>query len=82
MFFTLVVILCHTIQPTIAMAPYEVCKPAVVTDSDQDASLNFMSCQVRVPALSAWKQEHFEYDVWHITKWKCVQGKYVAPNNI
>ncbi|QOZ56044.1 hypothetical protein XH90_08195 [Bradyrhizobium sp. CCBAU 53338] len=77
MFVTVVAVLCHLSAQD--------CTEVVVTNSALDSRLTFQSCMLGGQAsLARWKTAHPIYrgDDWHIDRYKCVAGVYVAKARI
>lgn len=71
MFVTLVVVLCHALNG----AP--LCVEEIVTNSNMDARLNWISCQVQAqPGIAEWLKANPKYRGWTLQRWKCVPGHY------
>ena len=53
------------------------CNEVIITDSNKDESLNWMSCQIEAQqGIAEWLRHSTEYASWRLAKWKCVPGKY------
>ncbi|SFJ30593.1 hypothetical protein [Bradyrhizobium sp. Gha] len=77
MFVTVVAVLCHLSAQD--------CTEVVVTNSNLDQSLTLQGCMLGGQAsLSQWKTAHpiYRSDDWHIERYKCVAGLYVAKARI
>lgn len=77
MFVTIVAVLCH-------FSSHD-CTEVVVSNSNLDASLNFQNCLIGGQAgLAQWKNAHpiYRSDDWHVARFKCVTGQYVAKAKI
>ena len=71
MLVTLVAILCHALGGT------PLCVEEIVTDSNMDARLNWMSCQVQAQGgIAEWLKANPKYHDWTLQSWKCVPGHY------
>lgn len=77
MLVTIVAVLCH-------FSGHD-CTEEVVTNSNLDAGLTFQGCLTGGQAgLAQWKSAHpiYRSDDWHIARFKCVAGLYVAKARI
>ena len=72
MFVTLVAVFCQLNSP--------ICLEKIIADSDMDARLTWMSCQIDAQqGITAWLKDNPEYGNWRLAKWKCVPGHYIIP---
>jgi hypothetical protein len=77
MLVTVVAVLCHLSAKD--------CTEVVVTNSSLDSSVTLQSCMlVGQASLAQWKTNHpiYQSDDWHIDRYKCVAGAYVAKAKI
>lgn len=77
MFVTVVAVLCH-------FSAHD-CTEVVVTSSNLDAGITFQGCLTGGQAgLAQWKGAHpiYRSDDWHIERYNCVAGLYVAKAKI
>lgn len=77
MFVTVVAVLCHLSAND--------CTEVVVTNSNLDDGITFQGCLTGGQAgLAQWKGSHpiYRSDDWHIKRYKCVAGLYVARAKI
>lgn len=84
MIVTVVVVMCKllivppTIMPDGDCTDEEARVEEIVTDSDQDETLNFISCMMSQPQVANWKEHHplYHSNMWRIGRVKCVPGRY------
>jgi hypothetical protein len=85
MIVTVVAVMCHMMveQPTIApdrdCTAEEARVEEIVTSSDMDPNVDFMSCMIHAQlGLADWKVKHPIYfkPSWRVGRVKCVPGHY------
>lgn len=85
MFVTVVAVVCNLVVAKPTIAPDTDCTneearvEEIVTDSNMDDKVDFISCQIHgLIAVAEWKGKHPIYSkpTWRVARIKCVPGQY------